>query len=244
MGAEGKGLLAPMTGINDRHSMLSDQEDNLIDFLEDKFGCHTVILYGSRAIGTERPDSDWDVIGITSMGSRNFYHGNVDGVGDISAYIYNVEDVAYNAKTPSALYTPPVIFVRLRQGKVLAQEDGIGDKIVSLARKMYAEGPPRFSKAWIAHFHYFLLEYGVGGLRSEIYDAMHKQFIRNEIMLPSIHLYFELRHMWRPYPRDILPYLKKTDSKAADLFEAAFAQDASIDALERWFKHVLATEQP
>jgi uncharacterized protein len=36
----------------------------LVDEIVTRHGCHTVVLYGSRALGTATSESDWDMLGI------------------------------------------------------------------------------------------------------------------------------------------------------------------------------------
>lgn len=223
--------------------MLSDEEDKLIDFLEDNFGCHTVIVYGSRGEGgAPRPDSDWDVLAITDVGSRNFCHELIDGVGDVSAHIFNSDDVEFDMRKLSGLYHPLNHFVRLRHGRVLVQQDGIGDTIIKRAKQLYAGKAPKSSPEYEVHHRYNLLGYGLGGLRNPHYTAAHKQFIRCEILPWSMMVYFDLRRMWQPSPKDAIAYLEMADPKGYALMSAAFEPSADADTIEAWVQHVLAVE--
>jgi len=44
--------------------------DSIIQVLKDKYRCHTILLYGSRARGLTTPTSDYDVIGIRRKGEK------------------------------------------------------------------------------------------------------------------------------------------------------------------------------
>lgn len=223
--------------------MLSDEEDKLIDFLEDNFGCHTVIVYGSRGEGgTPRPDSDWDVLAITDIGGRNYCHEVIEGVGDVSAYIYNIDDTEFDMQRLTHLYYPLNHFVRLRHGRVLVQVDGVGDILIKRAKQLYAGPPPKSSAENDVHQRYSLLGYGLGGLRNPHYTAEHKELIRCDMLPRSLVVYFDRRRMWQPSPANTMHYLEKADPKGYGLLQTAFAPGADADSIEPWIQHVLAVD--
>jgi len=221
--------------------MLSDEEDNLIDFLEERYGCHTVILYGSRAMGTQRPDSDWDVVGICSHQGPTWYHGAVDGVGDVNAYIHSEREADYRLSAHSALYQPLHHFFRLRFGKVLVQEKGLGDAIVGRAKTMHQQAPGTPSAALVARQRYVLFTYGMGILRNSALHEAERQLERAELLTLSFGIYFQQRGMWRMTTKNPsgLAYIEKTDPIGYALLEEAYKPTATPEAIEAWLHHVM-----
>lgn len=51
----------------------------IVQVLTDKYHCHTVVLYGSRARGQTTPTSDYDVIGVCKRGSKTRIARKHDG---------------------------------------------------------------------------------------------------------------------------------------------------------------------
>ncbi|MFM9890177.1 MAG: nucleotidyltransferase domain-containing protein [Rickettsiales bacterium] len=217
--------------------MLSDEEDTLIDFLEEKFGCHTIILFGSRAKGTHGPDSDWDVLAISRGGHQNWYHGKLDGVGEVSAYIYPESHVPYDPQNPSPLYD--MYFARLRHGRVLVEENGAGQAIIARAKTMYQQGvakPPPYLED---RFRYVAFVHGIKGMLSEKKTPEEKFLLRCETLPFSITLYFKMRKMWRMSYGDTFAYMQKADAKGYALLMRALQPDASVDIVAQWLEHAM-----
>lgn len=213
--------------------MLSDEEDTLIDFLEEKFGCHTVILYGSRIYGTARPDSDWDVLALHRGGDRTMYHGQVEGVGEVNAYIYPEYDAVYDPKNPSPIYNPGDYLVRLRDGRVLVQEMSWGDQVVRVAKQAFQAGPPPFSPSILAQWRYQLHEYWPGLLEHPHYDPVAAQYIRHRMVHVCLDLYFRVRGLWPTSPKESFMYFREHDPAAHDAFVQAMAPDATVADFRR-----------
>src|SRR4051812_1921974 len=85
----------------------------LTELLVGSHGCHTVILYGSRANGDATAESDWDVAGVRRQGElfriARAWHGSF-----LDAFIYPEED----------LLTPSEDLLKLRGGQLLHDEKG------------------------------------------------------------------------------------------------------------------------
>ena len=228
--------------------MLSDEEDRLIDYVEETYGCHTVILYGSRALGTHRADSDWDFIGLKADGPETFCHTRLEGVGELNGYIYPEAMGIFNPTAPSSLFVPLDPFVsRLRDAVVLVEEGSLGRDIVERARRMQRSGPPAITADKRAHTaHYFfdlrLADYLDTAPRKPGTPNALRDYMRHEVLMNSIFHYFRLRAMWVPAPNDWHAYLLQHDPAFLALLEQAEAKDAGRDAFAALFTHVLAGE--
>ncbi len=87
----------------------------IIDELRATHGCHTFILYGSRARGDFTPSSDYDILGIRRTGVSTRDTRLIEGYY-LDAFIYS-EDQARKVDES---------FLRLRGGLVLEEKDDQG----------------------------------------------------------------------------------------------------------------------
>jgi uncharacterized protein len=223
--------------------MLSDEEDDLVDFLEARYACHTLILYGSRARGTAHAESDWDVLGISQLSGQRWHHGIVDKLGEVNAYIYNTEMAVLDRNKLSPLFQPMNHFVRLRHGRVLVQENGLGDQLIAHAQDIYRNGLPKASKAQIEQCRHYYLHYGIGNLRKDSLAPALRDYIRHEILSQALPVYFTLRGSWPPSPKDAIAFWQKTRPELYALFIRAVQPDASIDEMEAFLLQLLAVEE-
>jgi predicted nucleotidyltransferase len=226
--------------------MLNDEEDNLIDFLEEQYGCHTVILYGSRAQGTERPDSDWDIIGLTDRAQQIFVHQPVDGVGDVNAYIYPREKGIFNPTAPSTLFSPLDPFIRLQHGKVLVEEDGLGTAIVERATKLARSGPQRITPERRAHIrHYFFserLDTYFSTTSARVISQAERDYARHDLLQQALFHYYRLRGMWVPDEKQRIRYLEMHDPVMAELLADAERPEADAAELRALSAYVMGEE--
>ncbi len=104
-----------------------------MSFLREKYNPIAVLLHGSRAVGKERPHSDWDIIMLFGGDvPRKGYREEIEG-----------EDVEWKAfvvpEETSSLYE--VFDVYLQFAKVLWEEVDVGTKLLERAKEEYAKGP-------------------------------------------------------------------------------------------------------
>lgn len=222
------------------------QTDRLIAFFREQHGCHTLILFGSRAQGTERPDSDWDLVGINDAEIEAYFHDDIEGVGEVNCYLYPTDMTVWNNVFPPKLFMPPDMFcTRLQHGKVLMQRDTIGDNIVVQAKEMIARGPGFPSDAKVnSHYHYFFhtrlevyLDENVP-LREGVPDAL-RDYMRHEALMRAYHQYFWLRGMWPLDPKYGAEYLLNEDFQTHEAFARANAADATRDDFNQLFQLVM-----
>jgi hypothetical protein len=221
-------------------------EDRLIAFLEQEYDCHTVILYGSRALGKAKPTSDWDVIGINDWPTEAYCHHNVEGVGPVNGYIYPEAMAHHNPLCPSKLFAPANVFAtRLCHGIVLIEKDTLGTDIVERAKRYMQSGPGRPSEALAKNMHHYLFSMRLKPylnpatpLKEGLPEIL-RDFMRHEALLTSFQQYFWLRGIWPPSPIDGYEYLKENDPQALEAFERANSADASHRDFESLFHLIM-----
>lgn len=229
--------------------MFTDEEDNLIDYLEETYGCHTLILYGSRAKGTHRPDSDWDLIGLNDAEHDDFCHAVVPGIGEINAYIYPRPMGIFNPNAPSKLFIPLDAFVRrLHDARVLVEEDGLGTAIVHRAQVMKQGGPAKISPEKREHLEFYFFRQRLG----EYLDPNDPHFkhaaaplihtMRHEAMTQVIFNYFRLRGKWVPAPNDWYAYFERHDPAFLALLNRAEETNAKPEDFAALFAKVMEGE--
>ena len=220
--------------------MLSDEEDDLIDFLEEKYGCHTVILYGSRAWGPARPDSDWDIIALNDAPQRTWCHETVRGIGEVSAYIFPSSQVAFNPGAPSGLYRPLDNFVRrLRNARVLVEKDGLGMQIIARAQDLHRKGMGKKPAGFDQHTRHTYYDYWLKRMTDEKIHPLERRYLKSWLLYQALDDYFHHRELWAMAPRHAFPYLEQNDLPVYQAFEKALSDDASFEDVKELADKVL-----
>lgn len=110
-----------------------EQDSILVAIIEDLChvqGCHTIILYGSRAKGTHTDVSDYDLLAIRPTGSSRREARMWNGAY-LDIFIYNEQDV--EDIDPS--------FLRLRGGIVLLEQFDLGRQLLAKVEDLFTAGP-------------------------------------------------------------------------------------------------------
>lgn len=105
-------------------------EDNLLNdivkSIVEKYGCHTIILYGSRARGESTINSDYDIIALRDDGEferdcrlfKGYY---------LDVFIYPLDTIK----------NPDMSFIRAKNGVVLRQKQHIGDELLKKINTLF-----------------------------------------------------------------------------------------------------------
>jgi hypothetical protein len=172
--------------------------------LEDHFGCHTAILYGSRAWG------EWD-------------HAN-----DIDVFAFRDADkIEHAAHRWQGLYLdlflcpngtkPEPDWLRLRGGRVLFQRGGEGDEALDFAETIFAAGPERRSPVE-AETRRLWLEKMLARAEKGDVEGDHR---RHWLLTNLLEDYFALRGLWYLGPKRSLAFLQAEQPKDFALFRRA-----------------------
>ncbi|MEQ1878721.1 MAG: nucleotidyltransferase domain-containing protein, partial [Bdellovibrionia bacterium] len=108
-------------------------------------GCHTVILYGSRARGDFGPTSDYDIIGIRE-GGKKFRKAWLEEGTYVDLFVW----------PQSAIRNPDSSMLYMLDGKVLAELAGCGSIFLQKLIEIHDGGPEplsdedrEFRRTWI-----------------------------------------------------------------------------------------------
>lgn len=179
--------------------------------LSQRRGVHTVLLYGSRANGTEDQDSDYDIaaFGPCEQAVRDT---RMVGGGFLDAFIY----------PDSLLLQPGAELLKLRRSVVLVQRTQEADRFLQGLEALFAQGPAALPpdeisarKAW-AWKMVARLERG---------DA-EGHYRRAWLLTSLLEDYFALRQQWFEGPKKALRWLREQDPATAAALAAALQPGA------------------
>ena len=213
-------------------------ESVLVDFLSAAYECHTLILYGSRVEGGATEHSDWDLVAINTWERPTLYNETIAGVGEVNAFIYPEAHIQ-SPHMVDILNLKQFCF-GLRHGRVLIEKDGLGQKIVTEAQRVF-ETPP----TTIPSFHDSLVHFYSETVLDTMDDPEKPDLVKHcrhhEVIVKSLFNYFTLRGQLRPPAKDALRFLQAERPEHYAAFAKAAARGADIDDVQAWLKIVLAT---
>lgn len=204
--------------------------DKLLDFIlremTQNHGCHTVILYGSRARGDVSEESDYDVMGFRSEGEKFRDARNIEGKF-LDAFIYPESDLAGHEED----------FLRARGGKILAQRSNFATELLLRLETIFNAGPKdlpqdefQARRVWIEKM---LTRIRKGDIEGN-YRRLWLQFNLLED-------YFAFRKLWYRGPKESFLWLKEHDPQAYRLFNDALSSDFMLESLQKLGRYVAST---
>lgn len=198
----------------------------MLRYLEAKFNCHTIILYGSRARGTEITDSsDYDILAIRETG-ENIREANEFEGKFIDAWIYSESIID---ETDSSL-------VRIKDGLIIKQKKMFGNKLLKKIKEILQAGPspiPKWEAALIVSWLQKMLK------RSQLSD-IEGNFRRHWLLFDCLESYFKLRSLWYFGPKEGLKWLKTHDKKVYLSFEKALEMHASLEDIQNLVGEIIS----
>ena len=197
--------------------------DIIVNELRHKQGCHTAILYGSRARGEETSSSDYDILGIRDLG---------DVVRD--ARLWNGVYLDIFIYPESKLQSPDETMLHMRGGKILFQKGGLGTHFLSRLDEIYLAGPKKLAhdevqarKVWARK----MLD------RAKAGDT-EGNFRRAWLVTALLEDHFAVCGEWYRGPKESLKWLQENRPALYQHFEAALVPGASLAAIEALVREI------
>ena len=180
-------------------------------------GCHTVILYGSRARGDATVESDVDLVAVRDEGPALRDARVVDGLY-LDAFVY--PESTFRTLEPSLL--------RLLGGAVIRERGGFGTALLAQVQELYDRGPPPLPD----DERHALMVWA-----RKMLDRIHTRhdvegdYRRMYLLVRALEDYFGLRNIWYRGEKEAFAWLRQHDAQAYALFERAGAAGAPVQAV-------------
>ncbi|MBC7691405.1 MAG: nucleotidyltransferase domain-containing protein [Methylotenera sp.] len=199
--------------------------------LTEKYGCHTVILYGSRSRGDFTEKSDYDLMGIRSGGEAvrdARIIQSADGTGKyLDAFIY--PENAFTGKEKD--------YLRIREGKVLVQRDSYADELLAKINQAFRQGPTPLTLSEDQERRVWLQKMVGRSSRGDLEGNYRRAWLQ----MALLEEYFAFRNHWYLGPKESFTWLAEHDRSTHALFEAALQPGASSTQLTALVQRVLTT---
>lgn len=197
--------------------------DSIVQHLRTEYGCHTAILYGSRARGEETATSDYDVAGIRKLGPRTRRAGKVQGAyWDI--FVYSEKDLRKFTDQQWAW----------KNARILWEGGNYGRRLLARLARFWEtpfEPAPEFeieaTRAWSLK----QLE------RCQLGDV-HGHYRRSELQVAALSDYFQIRKQRYPGPKAALQWLLGAEPELHALFARVYEQPTDLQALRQLIERV------
>ena len=191
--------------------------DELAEGLRTRHGCHTVILYGSRAAGDARGDSDYDLAGFGAAAATYRDARKWRGV-----YV----DIFVHPE--AKLIDPPRELLAMLGGVVLFEKDGAGTKFLAGLDEMLRAGPERLPDSDIAGLRVWAWKM----LERAAHPDIEANYRRAWLLQALLEDYFVLRHRWYLGPKRSFRWLEANEPRIYAAFTAALQPGADLAAIE------------
>lgn len=205
--------------------------ERFVRILERDHGCHTIILYGSRALGLHSPSSDYDMLGIRRDGENTRDARFVDGVF-LDAFIRTEESIAEG----------PHAFLHVRGGIALRDPRGIGARLLADIAAALKAPPIEVPVAEIETRRVWCTKM-LGRIRNAAPDDIEAHYRRHWLLMDVLEFYFVLRRRHYLGPKESFRWLAENDALAYGAFAEALAPGASVEAMERLVGVVIIFER-
>lgn len=214
-------------------------EEALKAFVEDlktRPECLAIAIFGSYARGQHRQNSDIDVFvvvpegawrDIETLNGQSFEMVYASKDSAISFYRENPNDAVQQWKDLKVIYDPKGIFEEVRVVVNEIEKQGKKKRDDRAIRHLRFDADDRIrALEYLAEKDHATANYYLSIFGEQMFD-----------------LYFDLRGLWTPPPKQRIPYLRENDKETAQLFECLFSEqpvakriEASKALIERVFK--------
>jgi hypothetical protein len=201
--------------------------DDVISMLEEKFGCHSFVLYGSHASQQANAASDVDICAFRPA-SEEIRCSKLWNTHLLDIWIYPDNNLEQSAQK----------LIRLRNGIVLKEQAGTATKCIDLARKRFAQGPPEIPE-WDIEVKKAWIEKTLVRIQSSDPESNYR---RAWLLYSLLENYFEFRKLWYLGPKESMAWLEQNDSNAFALFSKSLAPGAPLSEIKNLAYCVLGND--
>lgn len=197
---------------------------NIVYEIKEKYSCHTIILYGSRARGDSTETSDYDIIAIRETGEL-MRDGHLFEGAYLDVFIYSEQEI----KNPDAS------LIRIKDGVVIVQKNNLGDQLLKKIKNIFSEGPKKIAdseKQVIRVWSEKMLN------RASVGD-IEGNFRRHWLLFDVLEGYFNLRDQWYLGPKESFQWLKQHDHATYLLFNDALKPEANLECVRRLVERII-----
>lgn len=197
--------------------------DAFVAELQRDHGCHTVVLYGSRARGDWTAASDYDLLGVRDDGPTYRVARQEPG-GYLDGFVYGAPDLAEPGE--DRLY--------MRGGRVLVQRDGWGDRFLAALDVVWSRPPA----PWAADDREASRVWAAKTLARVARGDVEADYRRVMLLHDTLGDWFRARGKRFEGPKAALAWLAAHEPAAFALVAAALKPGAPPDALAAWCAEV------
>lgn len=201
---------------------MKDIIEDLKKYLIAKYNCHSIILYGSFADGTQTDESDIDVICFTDIDKCKNDTSEFQG-RKLDVWIYNSEMMKKSEE-----------FIHIHGGKVLLDKRNLCGELLKTISKIINTEPSLsidevlFQKDWLLKM-----------LNRARKNDIEGNFRYHWLLVDSLEIYFIINGLRYLGPKKSLIYLKNNDSIAYEYFLNALKIDSEFEKVEQLVKFIL-----
>jgi predicted nucleotidyltransferase len=189
-----------------------------VELLRRDHGCHTLILYGSRARGDATDDSDYDLLGVRESGESRRDARWVEGAY-LDAFIHPESKIAQAGAE----------LLHVRGGLVLCEKDGIGARLLARLDEVHAAGPLPLPSDEAGARRAWAQKMVARARRGDLEGHYRRAWLLTALLED----YFLLRGLWYSGSKRSLAWLEAHAPDAHAAFAAALRPGADLDAIER-----------
>lgn len=200
--------------------------DEVKNYLIENYNCHSIVLYGSYANGTETSESDIDLICFSDEFDNQNDTSIFQGI-QLDAWIYNTKMMENSEE-----------LLHVRDGKIICDEKGLSEKMLQDIKEVFNKGPKKkndeekeFLVSWM---NKMLRRAGKGDIEGD--------FRYHWLLVDSLEIYFNLRDLWYLGPKKSLIWLKENDEITYSLFKEALSIGSSFSKIESLIRRVSSRE--
>ena len=204
--------------------MANDGVGRSKQILEEKYGCHTIILYGSYAQGSADSTSDVDMLGVTDSITRTKRHAEKWRGIYLDLFIF--PESKLEKADPSSMY--------LLTGRVLKEKDGQGTKFLNQLRELEKSGFEELAEDEIMARKVWARKMFERAKRGD----PEGNYRRMWLTITQLEDYFHIRKLWYRGSKQSLKWLQDNDTETYDLFVKCLSPISDLMDIEKLIQRV------